>query len=93
MIHYFGYAKNGEDNRLGFFDYKGMANASNVEAFENFKLSNERMERWILESKEDIKKNVQFEVNRGKDGFSMIATKDVIGLKEIPNKSTIKELN
>jgi hypothetical protein len=37
-------------------------------------------------------KNVEFGVNYGKSGFSMIATKDVISLKNIPTKSTIKEL-
>lgn len=57
MIHYFGYAKKG-DNSLGFFDYKGMASQENTDLFENFKLSNERMERWIVESKEEINKNV-----------------------------------
>jgi hypothetical protein len=91
MIHYFGYAKKG-DNALGFFDYKGMASQENTDLFEGFKQTNKKMEKWILEQKEEIRNNVEFEINHAKEGFSMIATKDVIGLKNIPTKSTIKEL-
>lgn len=91
MIHYFGYAKIG-DNPFGFYDYKGkVSDPTNLELFEQFKISNKKTEKWVLNYQDEIKKKVEFDINHARDGFSMISTKDIIYLKEIPNKATIKE--
>jgi hypothetical protein len=56
--------------------------------FEGFESVNEKTERWIM--KDGVRADIG--INRGNSGFSMISTKDALSLKNIPTKSSIKEI-
>ena len=90
LLHYWGYAKIGE-NRSGFFDYKGKASEKNVGRFEEFKKQNERTMQWLLE-KDTAIREIQFPVNKGKEGYKLIAEKkNLFDLSKIQSIATIKE--
>lgn len=78
FIHFFGYAKSDtENNKFGFYDYKGKASQKSLDDFDKFKDLNLKM----LDKRCAQKASGNFAampINRGKEGIDMLNSKKFV---------------
>ena len=89
IVHFFGYSSR-EGHPYSFFDYKGKAKEEHEQMFEEFKKLNVETKEWCRRNKEELSQ-IKFPINEGKSGIKYVGEKNILALKDMVSRVTIKD--